>query len=107
MFMTDNAWKIAKRGREAYLPMLAEVIKNPDEIWTWLEWHRNQQQAFVSRAYIGRWNIEGKDYTALVVLERSGNTWRGITAHASNSANDMNAKIERNRRGIRLFKRTE
>lgn len=101
----NGSWKIGKRGRDVYLPMLAETIKQPDEIWTWMEWHKNNNKAFVSRAYISRFQIDGKDYTSLLVLERSGKTWQGITAHASTSAKDLNAKIERNRRGVRLYKR--
>jgi len=101
----DGNWKIdPARSRDMLL--LADTIANPDEIWTWHEWHKEQQRASTVRAYIARFTFGGKPRLGLVILRYGADkNWEGVTAHTSPSAGDFNRKVEKNRRGLRLFKR--
>jgi len=100
----DGSWKIGKRSRSQEIVMLAETIKDPDEIWTRMVWHNKQGKAITERIYISRYTVGDEDYTSLVVMDYR-NGWHGITAHASLSVDELNQKIEKNRVGVRLYKR--
>jgi len=102
----QGAWKIGKRGREQHLLLLADALHNPDEIWAWLEWHQQENRAVARRLYISRYTIDGVTHAAMVIMGRGEQGWYGITAHETTNASEFNQKVERNRRGVRLFKRT-
>lgn len=94
-------WKVTKRGREVYLPLLARVLIDPDEIWVRLEWMFAQQKAVVRRRYVARFEIEGQELPALAVFERGPDGWYGVTLFqgVAQSADDW-------RVGIRLYHRS-
>jgi len=97
-------WKIGKRSRSQDIVMLAETLQDPDEVWTRMVWHKNQGKAMTERVYLSRYTIGEKDYTSLVVMDYHKG-WHGVTAHTSLSADELKNKIEKNRAGVRLFKR--
>lgn len=73
-----NNWKIQKNGREAYLRMLAEAIKNPDEIW--LHWQAVKSQPYVlRRRYIKRFSVEGSLLPAFAAFDEGKDGWMGVT----------------------------
>jgi hypothetical protein len=95
-------YKAIARGRERYLPMLAETIKDPDEIWVRMEWHAEKQKYVVRRRYIANWALE--DGTAgLAVFETGLDGWAGITSHQTG---DMDY-LAKSRQGIQLYRRSE
>lgn len=98
-----GGWKLdAARSRE--LNLLAMTIRDPDEVWAWQEWHKDDHQMETVRAYLARYTFGGKPRLGLVIMRhRAG--WVGVTAHTSSSAGEFNAKVEKNRRGVRLFRR--
>ena len=100
----DGAWKMGKQSRSSELVMLAETIKDPDEIWTRMVWHKKQAKAITERIYLSRYTVEQKEYTSFVVMDYR-NGWHGVTAHTSSNADELSQKIEKNRKGVRLFKR--
>jgi len=75
-------WKIGKGLRSSHLPMLAEAIRQPDEIWSYMHWHGKQGKAVSNRTYISRYDVDGKQYVAIVVMGYNDG-WHGITAHSS------------------------
>lgn len=97
----QGAWTVLNGGRARYLPLFAETLRTPDEIWTRLEWHEGLQQAFVRRRYIARFNIDGQNAPALAVFERGADGWTGL---ASFAAPDQSADAWRF--GVRLYYRT-
>lgn len=101
LFQTaEGEWKVLKRDREQFLPLLAQALLEPDEVWVRLEWMYAQQKAVVRRRYIARFAVEGQEVPALVVFERGEDGWVGITAFqgAAQSADDW-------RVGTRLYAR--
>jgi len=98
-------WKIGKRGREQYLLLLANALYDPDEIWAWMEWHKAEKRAVARRLYLARYTVDGKTYAAIVIMGKREQGWYGITAHTTSHASELNKKIERNRRGVRIYKR--
>lgn len=98
----DGNLKADKRGRGPYMPLLAETLLHPDEIWVRLEWIYALQRAVVRRRYVAQFVVEGEDAPALVVFETGADGWAGVTAFqgAQQSAEDW-------RVGVRLYRRDD
>lgn len=96
----DGEWKVLKRDREQFLPLLAQALLQPDEIWLRLEWMYALEKAVVRRRYVARFAVQGQEVPALVVFELGGDGWAGITAFqgAAQSAEDW-------RVGVRVYAR--
>lgn len=94
--------KVTKRGRERYLRLLADAIKQPDEIWARVEWLFGAQKSVVRRRYVARFEIEGEDGTTpmLAVFERGEDGWFGVTTFQGEALDDENWRI-----GVRLYRR--
>ena len=89
-----------KLGRERFLPLLAQALLQPDEIWARMEWMYALNKAVVRRRYVARFSVEGQEIPALVVFEYGEGGWSGITAFqgATQTADDW-------RVGVRLYAR--
>ncbi|MTI74718.1 MAG: hypothetical protein FH747_13850 [Stenotrophomonas sp.] len=94
--------KVTKRGRERYLRLLADAIKQPDEIWARVEWLFGAQKSVVRRRYVARFEIEGENGTTpmLAVFERGEDGWFGVTTFQGEALDDENWRI-----GVRLYRR--
>lgn len=98
--------KLVDSDRRIHIRLLAEALKNPDEIWyVWEEVKdRNQgQRSRLSRRYVARYEIEGKTKPMVIVVEIGPDGWRGITAVASSRKNYANS--ERVRGGVLAYRR--
>lgn len=62
----DGRWKISKRGRDQWLLYLAEMIKNPQEIWQ-LKQLKTEELYLMGRFQRGRMRLD-----ALAVFKRDG-----------------------------------
>ncbi|MFT0533084.1 PBECR2 nuclease fold domain-containing protein [Castellaniella hirudinis] len=62
-------WKATNRGREQYLLMLADALRDPDEGWVRIEWLYSENKAVVRRRYAARYEIEGQAAPALSVFD--------------------------------------
>lgn len=70
--------KLLKNGRERYVLLLADTIRDPDEIW-W-QWSDNKGHPGLRRRYL-RWvTLEGEDRALLAVVEVGRDGWVGVTA---------------------------
>lgn len=101
LFQTAKGeWKVLKLGRERFLPLLAQALLQPDEIWARMEWMYALNKAVVRRRYVARFSVEGQEIPALVVFEYGEGGWSGITAFqgATQTADDW-------RVGVRLYAR--
>lgn len=90
----------AVQGQGELLPLLAETLLQPDEIWTRLEYSEPLRKSQVLRRYLGRFNL-GQQLTQLVVIELAGNAWSwDIEA-------DREGVAELLRQGVRLYRRED
>ncbi|MGQ7818816.1 PBECR2 nuclease fold domain-containing protein [Metapseudomonas furukawaii] len=99
----SGTYKVLKRGREQQLPLLAEALKSPDEVWVRLEWLYAQQRAVVRRRFISRYAVDGQEVPALAVFEVGDDGWAGITTFSPEADNPE--YLERLRIGVRLYRR--
>nr|BBJ05160.1 hypothetical protein YBY_30090 [Marinobacter nauticus] len=95
--------KANKRGRGPYMRVLAEAIRNPDEVWVRLERMGARDELVVRRRYLARFTLPGKDVPTLAVFEAGAEGWAGITAFQA----EEEAYLQAARMGIRLYRRGE
>lgn len=95
--------KANKNGRGRWLPMLAEALLNPDEVWVRLEWLGALQKAVVRRRYLARFQVEGDPVPALAVFEVGSDGWVGVTTFPPHKDD----YLESVRQGIRLYQREQ
>lgn len=105
MFTTKRTGqlKVQKRGREQTLLLVAQALREPDEVWVRLEWIHAQQRAVVRRRYLARFDVEGKAAPALAVFEVGSDGWSGVTGFVADSEDYLEAL----RLGVLLYRRTE
>ena len=96
----DGRWKAMKRECSTFMPLLAQALIEPDEIWTRVEWHEALAKAVVRRRYVAQFSVDGHDTPALLVFETGVDGWTGVTTFQgqSQSADDW-------RVGVRLYRR--
>jgi hypothetical protein len=93
--------KVQKRGREQTLLLVAQALREPDEVWVRLEWMYAQQKAVVRRRYLARFEVEGKAAPALAVFEVGDDGWDGVTGFVADSEDYLDDL----RLGVRLYRR--
>lgn len=72
-------WKILKNDREPYLPLLADTIRTPDEIWLRWEESRDKPGAWLlKRRYIKAFELSDGVF-GLGVFEAGQDGWSGST----------------------------
>jgi hypothetical protein len=97
----DVLSKIDKQGRGKYMAMLAEALRDPDEIWVRLEWYYREKVAVVRRRYVTRFVVDGHDQPLLAVFERGDNGWTGTTTFQM-ITDEQDVRV-----GVRLYRREE
>ncbi|MDF7667920.1 PBECR2 nuclease fold domain-containing protein [Orbaceae bacterium ESL0727] len=93
--------KVTKRGREQFLLLLADSLKQPDEIWARMEYFDHLEKSVVRRRYISRFMIDGEIKPMLAVFEVGDDGWLGVTTFAPDNPD----YLEQLRVGIRVYKR--
>lgn len=83
------------------LQLISQVLRAPDEIYTFIEWHLAQQRATVRRRYLARFVVPGNAQPVGVIFERGSDGW---VAYLST---DSNVAIDDMRVGVRLFERDQ
>lgn len=85
------------------LPLLAEAIKAPDEIWARLEWLPDQGKAMLRRRYLAHFDIKGQAAPAVAVFDQGDDGWSGVTAFVD----DSEQYLETLRLGVLLYRRPD
>lgn len=85
------------------LPLLAEAIKAPDEIWARLEWLPDQGKAILRRRYLAHFDIKGQAAPAVAVFDQGDDGWSGVTAFVD----DSEQYLETLRLGVLLYRRPD
>jgi hypothetical protein len=97
---TVGAWKVAKMGRAPYVRVLADALKDPDEIWVdWFE-PAPGRAAVLRRRYLKRLSAPGRA-GGLAVFEWTEAGWSGVTNFTAGAAD----YLDRQRRGALLYRR--
>jgi len=75
----DGRLKVSKRGREEALLLMADTIKDPDEIWwTWEKSPRSGDYTLFRR-YLARFVIEGREVPVFMLFDVAKDGWVGVT----------------------------
>jgi len=94
-----QSYKVFKAGREIYLKMLADTIKDPAEIW--LVWVKKENQIRLCKRYIGIYqNADGKT-GGFAVFDFIKDEWQGTTTFNPRSIE----YLDRQRAGTLLYSR--
>lgn len=98
-------YKVQKNGREAYLPLLAETIKRPQEVWEQVEWNAATRRTVLRRRYLAWWLLGADEQPGLAVFEWASQWWGGITTFHPKFmvADDLDAYLAAQRTGIRRW----
>lgn len=104
-------WKADKDGRGPFMNLLADAVKEPDEIW--LRWEESFDRPgtwLLKRRYIKSFIIDGNDGTqyGLSVFEHGKDGWSGSTAMMVKPDRTDTARlryIERQRDGFLLYQK--
>ena len=99
----DGRLKVAKRDREKGLLLLADALKDPDEIW-W-QWEQNAKTGRWSliKRYLTRFDMGGKSKPALLAFSVGEDGWDGVTAFTPDSVNNLMNQ----RKGVLAYRRPE
>ena len=108
----NPVYKIFKDGkRHRYVRMLAETIRNPQEIWQCPEqvW-RPVKKITLRRRYLALWEVDGMEHPGLSVFELSEqeDLWTGVTTFPPQDMKDGRTwqdYMQRQRAGVRVFKK--
>ena len=102
LFRTSQAghWKI-KFGRGKDVLLLADALKDPDEIWWVWQKHPGEDRYILRRRYLKRVQINGQDKPLLVAFEVGKDGWTGITAFGP----EKTAYLDRQRIGTLAWRR--
>ncbi len=92
-------WKVAKLGRERYVRLMADTIRDPDEIW--VDWAETSSGAVLRRAYVRRVALPNGQ-AIFLRYQWTAAGWTGITAF---DATDR--YVGRQRRGALLYRRED
>lgn len=94
---------LAQQIKARELPLLAEAIKTPDEIWARLEWQPDQGKAVLRRRYLAHVQVKGKAEPAVAVFDQGADGWTGVTGFVD----DSEQYLEALRSGVLLYRRSE
>lgn len=99
-----GADKSTKRGRDAFLPLLARTIQSPDEVRVDIKkvFHRatGKSKFHLRRYYFARRHVESKPVAGVAVFDADGENWRGVTVfHNPKAGQDeyLNREVRKGR----------
>ena len=98
--------KLVDSDRRARVRLMAEGLRDPDEVWyVWEDAKRadGTMTKRLVRRYVARFTIDGKVRPIVVVMDISADGWKGITAIAAPNANY--ATSPKVRRGVLAYRR--
>jgi SPP1 gp7 family putative phage head morphogenesis protein len=96
----DGAMKVTKRGRERHLLLLADAIKEPDEIWLqWTEYPKGEMRLL--RTYIARFDVGGQKDGGFALFQTGKDGWDGVTGFRP----DRESYLQNRRKGTLIYRR--
>lgn len=104
----SGAWKVGKRERASFTPLMAETLRDPDEIWLGVAVKRDPIDANVEELVIDRRYVRVDKKTGLLVVYEIGRKWwEAITAYppSDKKGNPHFGLLDRRRGGKLIWKR--
>ncbi len=98
-----GALKVKRRDRHIHTLLMADAIRDPDEIYhVWEEYPAGIMT--LSRVYLSRWlDAKGKEVGGFTMMTVSPAGWTGVTTFKA----DKIAYINEHRRGALVYRRTK
>lgn len=100
----DGSSKLASGLRREAMLLLADAIREPDEIW----WHWEEitladgsRQSRLRRRYLARFAVEGRSAPVIVVMDIGKDGWQGVTAFRP----QLDSNLKNARVGVLAFRR--
>ncbi|MCA1973895.1 MAG: minor capsid protein [Caenispirillum sp.] len=101
----DGTWKVDSQGRHRFLLVLAEALKDPDEIWIdWAEDHEGRpilRRRYLTALTLPKLSKDEKGTGLYAAVEWTAAGWRGVTLFQSRTA----PYLDRQRTGVLLYRR--
>lgn len=114
MFITPKGENTAnKQGRGPTLLLSADAIRQPDEIWVAFQLIGDGKDARLRlvRRYIARFEAPDRTRAGFAVFDWVGDAWDSVTVYepraTSVAADAMEVALERQRVGVRVYRRGE
>lgn len=101
-FRTGDGWGAFATTSGRYTLLLADAIRDPDEIWARIDWNGAVGAAVVRRRYLARYVVPGSQEPIVVVFETGTDGWAGFV-----SSQDGGAAADAWRVGVRLYGRDD
>ncbi|WP_238913800.1 PBECR2 nuclease fold domain-containing protein [Achromobacter insolitus] len=101
-FRSGDSWGTFATSSGRYVLLLADTIRDPDEIWARIEWIPSIGAAAVRRRYLSRYVLPGETQPLAVVFEVGTDGWAGYV-----SAQESAAATEAWRVGVKLYGRDD
>lgn len=101
----SGLWKVAKRGRDVYTPLMAEALLDPDEIWIGVAAKTDPVDPALEELMLDRRYIRiDPDLGILVVMEVGRRWWEPITIYQPTKKNGQpDLQLLNRRRGGKLL----
>jgi hypothetical protein len=102
----DGSSKLSQTVRRSALALLAEAIKDPDEIWWVWEEHKldreGKETVFrLRRRYFARFIVDGQTAPLLLAMDVGKGGWKGVTAFQAGK----DSYLQRQRGGVLAYRR--
>jgi hypothetical protein len=98
----DDTWQLPAGTDGRYMGVLANALRDPDEIWVAAELPGDGKRPVLRRRYLARFALPGDEGTAVAIFEWGRDGWAGIT-----TTDEQAAELDRLRQGVRLYRRGE
>jgi SPP1 gp7 family putative phage head morphogenesis protein len=102
LFLQDKSvpesFKVFKFGREQYLRLLADTIKDPEEIWLFFT---SDDRSRIFRRYIKCFSIAGSSQSGYAAFDFNKDGWFGVTTFQAKSKE----YLDRQRVGYLIYKK--
>ncbi|WP_339429496.1 PBECR2 nuclease fold domain-containing protein [Pseudomonas taetrolens] len=95
--------KLAPQIKAHELPLIAEVLKAPDEIWARLYWLPGLGKAVLRRRYLAHFQIKGIAELFVAVFDQGSDGWDGMTGQVD----DSEQYLEALRLGVQIYRRPD
>jgi hypothetical protein len=93
--------KLRKFDRHEYTALLAETIRDPDEIWLVWEFDEHNKSYGLHRRYFKTFQVDGKDQVGLSAFDIGKSGWQGSTVFNA----DRRKYLWGQRGGTRIYQR--
>ncbi|MDX2094353.1 MAG: PBECR2 nuclease fold domain-containing protein [Alphaproteobacteria bacterium] len=99
---SQGGWKVQKNNRHKYLLLLAQALKQPDEVWEYWEELKDGSKR-LRRRYLTRVRLGDQAKDALIAFETGKDGWHGVTTFQSQDK----SYLEKQRRGAMVYRKPD